>query len=192
MGQNLYQHAKDAFGHHHPNYDLLALHAAVCAKHGWTPNLVRFYTGVPNQAENAMWAGYWAKRLLYMKRAGIHVTTRPLRYRTESVTDAAGNSTIVKTPQEKGIDVRLALDVVSTARKRQWSVAVIYSQDQDLCEVVEEVREIAKEQDRWIKICCAFPYGPNATSRRGIDRTDWFRMDQAFYDQYLDRADYRP
>ena len=46
-GQNLYQHAKDAFGHHHPNYDPVKLHAMVCAAKGWTPNLVRFYTGVP-------------------------------------------------------------------------------------------------------------------------------------------------
>ena len=34
-GQNLYRHAKDAFGHHHPNYDPSKLADAVCADHGW-------------------------------------------------------------------------------------------------------------------------------------------------------------
>lgn len=77
-GQNLYQHAKDAFGHHHPNYDPAKLHAAVCAEHGWTPNLVRFYTGIPSAIETAMWAGYWSNCVLAMKRSGIVVTTRPL------------------------------------------------------------------------------------------------------------------
>jgi hypothetical protein len=139
-----------------------------------------------------MWAAYWAKRLLYMKNAGIYVTTRPLRYREESVTDEQGNTETVFTPQEKGIDIRLALDVVSTARTKQWNVAVIFSQDQDLAEVVQEVRSIAKEQNRWIDLCCAFPGGPNASSTRGIDKTAWYPMEQAFYDACLDPTDYRP
>lgn len=191
-GQNLYRHAKDAFGHHHPNYDPLKLHAAVCAERGWKPNLVRFYTGIPNQQEDPMWAQYWAKRLLFMKSAGIHVTSRPIRYHEEEVVDSNGTISIVKTPHEKGIDVRLALDIVRTARAKQWNVAVIFSQDQDLAEVVSEVREIAAEQNRWIHVCCAFPHGPNATSKRGIDKTDWFKMDQPFYNACLDPTDYRP
>jgi len=47
-GQNLYQHAKEAFGHYHPNYDPLKLHKAVCAANGWRAKLTRFYTGVPS------------------------------------------------------------------------------------------------------------------------------------------------
>ena len=127
-----------------------------------------------------------------MKRAGIFVTTRPIRYHKETITECDGTARIVTTPQEKGVDVRLALDVVARARKREFNVAVIYSQDQDLCEVVQEVKEIAAEQGRWITVACAFPSGPNATSSRGIDKTDWFEMDQAFYDACLDPRDYRP
>lgn len=191
-GQNLYQHAKDAFGHHHPNYDPLKLHAAVCAQHGWTPNLARFYTGVPSHANSPMWAQYWAKRLLHMKHSGVHVTSRPLRYHAETAYDANGKEQTIMTPHEKGIDVRLALDVISTARSKQWDVAVIFSQDQDLAEIASEVKSIAREQGRWVTICCPFPFGPNATSRRGIDGTNWFKMDQAFYDACLDPHDYRP
>lgn len=95
-------------------------------------------------------------------------------------------------PQEKGVDVRLALDVVKAARRKQFDVAVIYSQDQDLCEVVEEIKEIAAEQARQIIVACAFPYGPNATAGRGINNTQWFRMKQEFYDACLDPRDYRP
>lgn len=191
-GQNLYQHAKAAFGHHHPNYDLIERHSAVCAKMGWVPNLVRFYTGIPDSNESEMWAGYWSKRLLSMSRAGIYVTTRPLRYRKRDVKHRDGTIETVTIPQEKGIDVRLALDIVSLARKRQYNVAVIYSQDQDLNEVVQEVKEVSKEQDRWIQLACAFPSGPNATSRRGVNGTDWIRMDEAFYNSCLDPNDYRP
>lgn len=191
-GQNLFQHAKKAFGHFHPNYDPIKLHNAVCAEKGWRPTQVRFYTGVPSPEESEMWAGYWAKRILMMKRAGIHVTTRPLRYRKESVASPEGETKIVTTAQEKGIDVRLALDIVSTARKCQWDVAIIFSQDQDLAEVVLEVKDIAREQDRWLEVCCAFPSGPSATAKRGINKTTWFEMDQEFYDSCLDSTDYRP
>lgn len=186
-GQNLYRHAKDAFGHHHPNYDPVKLHAAVCSAQGWRPNLVRFYTGVPSAKHAPMWAAYWSNRVLALKRSGVVVTTRPIRYHSEII----GEREVI-TPQEKGVDVRLALDVVSRARCKEFNVAVIYSQDQDLCEVVQEVKEIAKEQDRWIKIACAYPHGPNATSRRGIDGTDWIPIDRTLYDSCLDPRDYRP
>lgn len=191
-GQNLYRHAKEAFGYHHPNYDPVKLHEAVCADRGWIPNLVRFYTGVPDQKISPMWAAYWSNRVLSLKRRGVLVTTRPIRYHREQVVGADGTPNEVVTPQEKGIDVRLALDLVSRARKKEFNVAVIYSQDQDLCEVVQEVKEIAKEQGREIIIACAYPSGPNASSGRGIDKTDWIRMDRTFYDQCLDLKDYRP
>ena len=191
-GQNLFQHAKDAFGHYHPNYDPEKLHAAVCEAHGWTPNLVRFYTGVPDKRESPMWAAYWNSRILSMKRDGISVTKRPLRYRKQEVVDVSGNAKVVSVAQEKGIDTRLVLDIVSTARKKQWDVAVIFSQDQDLAEVVQEVKAIGEEQGRNLEICCPFPFGPNATSKRGIDKTNWFPMDQTFYDACLDPKDYRP
>ena len=104
-GQNLFQHAKDAFGHYHPNYDPLKLHQAVCDAHGWTPNLVRFYTGVPDQQHDPMWASYWSKRVITLKRAGVYVTTRKLRYREKAILQADGSEEIITTPQEKGIDV---------------------------------------------------------------------------------------
>jgi uncharacterized LabA/DUF88 family protein len=199
-GQNLYRHAKDAFGHHHPNYDPIRLHEAVCKSHGWRKTLTRFYTGVPSQLESPMWAAYWSNRVLAMKRVGIHVTTRPIRYHKEAVKDQDGKIILNKDgtpktitmPQEKGIDVRLALDLVSLARTKQFDIALIFSQDQDLQEVVRELADIAKEQNRWMRIACAFPGGPNASSTRGIDKTDWFVMDQEFYDQCLDPRDYRP
>ena len=70
-------------------------------------------------------------------------------------------------------------------------VAVLFSQDQDLSELCTEVRVIAKEQDRWIKIACAFPVSPTTRNRRGIANSDWIKIDRATYDQALDLRDYR-
>ena len=57
-GQNLFRHAKDAFGHHHPNYDPVKLAAAVCAANGCDAAGIRFYTGVPDAARSPLWHGY--------------------------------------------------------------------------------------------------------------------------------------
>ena len=179
-GQNLFRHAKDAFGHHHPNYDPVRLAAAVCAASGWVAAGVRFYTGVPDAARSPMWHGYWTRRLTAMRRAGVTVTARKLRYRVERVRLPDGSVYDVPVQREKGIDLRLGLDVVRMARNGEFDVAVVFSQDQDLAEVAREVREIARARGCWLKIVSAFPYGGGATSRRGIDGTDWFRMDRAF------------
>ncbi len=127
-----------------------------------------------------------------MSRAGIHVTTRPLRYRDIDTFDSQGNRVIRSIAQEKGIDVRIALDILSMALEGAYDVAVIFSQDQDLAEVVSDVKRVARIRNRWIKLACAFPVGRQATSSRGINGTDWIRMDAEFYNSCLDPRDYRP
>ncbi|HKO09107.1 MAG TPA: NYN domain-containing protein, partial [Alphaproteobacteria bacterium] len=91
--------------------------------------------------------------------------------------------------EEKGIDVRLCLDLIRLVRNKQLDVGVIFSQDQDLSEVVADVRDIAKEQNRWVKLACAFPTSATETAHRGINGTDWLKMDQDFYDACLDPYD---
>jgi uncharacterized LabA/DUF88 family protein len=191
-GQNLFRHAKDAFGHYHPNYDPIKLHKAVCEKNGWIPTLVNFYTGVPDEAHSLMWARYWSNRVLALKRAGVNVTTRKIRYRTEFITLPDGVEHEYEVAQEKGIDVRIALDLVRRARTKEFNVAVLYTQDQDLAEVVQEVKLIAAEQNRWILVACAFPAGPLASTLRGINGAHWFEMEKDFYDACLDPRDFRP
>ena len=188
-GQNLYRHAKDAFGHYHPNYDPRRLAEAVCADRGWINHGVRFYTGIPSADRAPMWHGYWTRRLTAMRRAGIVVTSRPLRFRVETVRLPDGSVHDIPVEREKGIDLRLGLDVVRMARNAELDVAIVFSQDQDLAEVAGEVRDISRSADRWLKVVSAFPHGPNATSTRGIDRSDWFRMDREFYDACLDPRD---
>ncbi|HLJ65280.1 MAG TPA: NYN domain-containing protein [Stellaceae bacterium] len=191
-GQNLYRHAKEAFGYHHPNYDPTKLHHAICAAHGWKPFGIRFYTGTPSAAVSPMWHGFWSNKLLAMRRAGIYVYSRSIRYRTIDITLPDGTVYEVDLPQEKGVDVHLALDVLRLALSNQFDVAVIFSQDQDLSELVEEIQAITRNTGRWLKLVSAFPSGPKATTKRGIDKTEWFKMDQTFYDACLDPYDYRP
>ena len=128
-GQNLFHHAKAAFGHHHPNYDPINLTAAIAYEEAWTTEQVRFYTGVPDVNHDRRWHAYWTRRLAAMKRRGVEVTSRRLRYSRETIVLEDGSSKTVEVPREKGIDLRLGLDVVRMARNNQLDVALIFSQD---------------------------------------------------------------
>jgi uncharacterized LabA/DUF88 family protein len=191
-GQNLYQRAKNAFGYYHPNYDPLKLAEAVCAANGWERRGVRFYTGMPSQAEDPMWSSYWANRSRAMSRAGILVYSRPLVYQQVEIPTEDGSTSIKMVPHEKGIDVRLALDVVRLTLGNQLDVAILFSQDQDLSELASEIRQISRSADRWVKVVSAYPDSPTASPRRGINGTDWVPIDKASYDACLDPRDYRP
>ena len=190
-GQNLYHHAKAAFGYHYPNFNPSLLAQAVCGAEGWNLTQVRFYTGIPDQAYDPRWHDYWTVRLTAMRRAGIIVTTRTLRYSTDSIELPDGTIREVTVPREKGIDLRIGLDVVRMARNNELDVALVFSQDQDLAELATEIRDISASTNRWLKIASAFPDSATASSARGINKTDWKRIDRALYDACLDTRDYR-
>jgi len=191
-GQNLFHAAREAFGYTYPNYDPVALARAVCSAQGWRLAQTRFYTGVPDPSDNAFWGHFWTAKLAVMGTRGVQVYSRPLRYRNKTIRLPRGETTTVLVGQEKGIDVRIALDVVRLALDMHYDVALVFSQDQDLSEAAEEIRLIAARQSRWIKIACAFPVSPTSRNRRGVNKTDWIRIDRATYDACLDPNDYRP
>ena len=191
-GQNLFHAARVSFGHSYPNYDVKELAETVSRRMGWSLVQVRFYTGVPDASDNAFWNHFWNAKLSQMGREGIWTFQRSLRYRNQSI-EVPGHGTVTRlVGSEKGIDIRIALDVVSLARRQALDVALVFSQDQDLSEVADEIREIARQQGRWIKMASAFPASPVYGNRRGINGTDWIRIERAEYDACLDRRDYRP
>ena len=189
-GQNLYHSAREAFGYSFPNFDISSLAGQVCADKGWTLSQTRFYTGVPDPADNQKWHDFWRAKTAQMGRQGVHVYTRSLRYRNKAFTLPDGTSHTVLVGEEKGIDVRIALDIISLAHSQAYDVALVFSQDQDLSAVADEVRKISIEQSRWIKMASAFPTSPTYDNRRGINKTDWISIDRDMYDGHIDRRDY--
>ena len=191
-GQNLYHSARKAFGHKYPNYDPLKLAERICADQGWLLQQVRFYTGLHASGYDSFWHQFWTSKLGAMGHRGIIVFSRPLRYRKRKVLLPNGTFHSFRAGEEKGIDVRIALDIIRMTRKNELDVALVFSQDQDFSEVAAEIRVLAQEQDRWIKIASAFPVSPATANHRGINDTDWIKISKATYDTCLDMRDYRP
>lgn len=191
-GQNLYRAVKDAFGYHHPNYNIKLLSEKVCSDHNWNLVGIHFYTGVPDPQDDPLWHTFWSKKLSYMGRLGIELFSRPLRYHNEEFTCPSCHKMYTSlVGHEKGVDVRLAIDVIRFAHENKYDVAVIFSQDQDLSEVASEVKKISIEQKRWIKVASLFPMSPTVKNTAGINGTEWIRIDKKTYDACIDPADYR-
>jgi uncharacterized LabA/DUF88 family protein len=191
-GQNLFHAAKQAFGYQFPNYDPGLLAESIARSQGWISSETRFYTGVPDAVDSTFWNHFWNAKLAVMGTRGIKTYRRSLKYRTKTITLPSGDSSAVRVGQEKGIDIRIALDMVRLAHRNIYDVALIFSQDQDLSEAVDEIKDIASENDRWIKIASAFPASPTSANRRGINGSDWLRIDRETYDACLDPNNYRP
>lgn len=187
-GQNLYHLARTAWAratgqarYAWPCYDVVKLAQALTARiPDRTLTGIRFYTGVPDahstRARSAFWHGFWTNKLRAMA--------------TQSVSIYKGRINLGG--QEKGVDVRLALDVVQLTYESQYDCGIIVSQDWDFGSAVSLAKIIARNQSRTVMFESAFPYYNNNTSRRGIPGTTWVHIDQALYDSCYDPADYRP
>jgi len=75
-GQNLFNAAKDAFGYHFPNYDILALVKAVCDRESLELKQAYFYTGMPVLKKDKPRHDFWARKLAVMGRQGVKIFSR--------------------------------------------------------------------------------------------------------------------
>lgn len=191
-GQNLFHAAREAFGRMYPDYEPEALARRICEERDWELRELHFYTGVPDEQEDPFWSTFWNSKLAKLGSRGVHTFRRALRYHDKAITLPDGTTHSFRAGHEKGIDVRLALDVVRLALEQAFDIALVFSQDQDLSEVAEEIRLIARRQRRWLRIASAFPVGEDSFNRRGIDKTDWIRIDRSTYEACLDPMDHRP
>ncbi len=147
---------------------------------------------MPSAADKPFWNHFWTAKMAVMGTRGVHTFSRPLRYRNQTISLSDGTLAVTLVGQEKGVDVRMALDIVRFALEGIYEVALIFSQDQDLSEAVDDVKKISMLQNRWIKPACAFPTSPTVHKTRGINGTDWIRIDRVTYDACIDPNDYRP
>jgi len=191
-GQNLFHEAQRAFGYDFPNYDILPLATMVCAARGWQLIEVRFYTGVPGPGDDPFWNTFWQRKLRAMSQRGVQTFSRSLRYRSETLELPDGTSHTYRFAQEKGIDVRIAIDALRGAYRKEYDVAILFSLDQDLSEVAADIRALAQEQGRHVDVASAYPCNAARGIPKPVGNTIGVQIDQAAYDACIDPRDYRP
>lgn len=161
------------------NFSPRLLARQVCESQGWQLASVSYYIGLPGEGRTVQGESRddWERRLVAWRRQGVRVVTRTLSGRNK----------------EKGIDVRLALDMTQQFRRGHYDVALIFSQDQDFKEVVEELRELGRLEGRAIVTACAFPGREDLKYNRGIDNVDQtIVLPREVYEKSLETAAAHP
>lgn len=142
--QNVYKGAREAFGmlghpSEHGNFSPYQLARVLAAGNDRRTDgelvLVEIHRGLPSSARDSV--GFGANRrqsAAWMKESPEIVIPRmrPLRYPANPSDE----------PEEKGIDVQLALSAVEHALTAQCEVVVIFSHDTDLIPAVETICRI--------------------------------------------------
>jgi uncharacterized LabA/DUF88 family protein len=110
-----------------------------------------------------------------IQRYGVECIRIPVRY------NAKGHA------REKGIDVRIGLDLLRFAYKGLFDVAVLVSEDSDLDQAVKDAYEL-RDHERWIAVENAAPWQPGKANK-----THWLnsaprkrRITQAIFDAARD------
>lgn len=168
-GQNLYQACKKIFGHPLAHPHLLAQHlAGPRAQHRIA---CRFYTGRPDQnvPGERLKVRNLDRRLDVMRQVGVTVVTRRLRYHWEwghrqtlpPPESGAVSQTVTLTPwqrpQEKGVDLAIALDLVEFVLTDCCDVAIVVSLDRDLAEIPRALRNLRRLLPRAVRLEAAVP-----------------------------------
>ena len=149
-GQNLFKGLKRRFG--------ARLHPLLLARELAGPNRVlvgtHYYSGIHDRDENVRMHDLVRRRHELMRRTGVTVTERTLRYHWEWRVerdeldppwyDSAPDRATARVEKhrgarEKGIDVALALDAVASILTGAADVVIVVSRDRDLMEIAAEV-----------------------------------------------------
>ena len=175
-GMNLYNHALRAFGDLDGRYDPVRLARSVAESQGCELVQTRFYVGVPSRNKHRRLFNYWNARLRAMRANGVIVFQG-------TVNDSGQKG------QEKGVDIRIALDSVDLVLDGLCDTLIIFSTDQDFQQIKPTALKVANQFGRRLRIKSAFP-STQKYSIRGVDGTDWVPFDRKTYFANLDPRDF--
>lgn len=182
--QNLYNDARRAFCRRtdpaaYGQVDPMRLGRLLAAKHPLGADEprdlkdVRIYRGRPDSTKQPKTYGAHMRQCAAWEKAGAIVIPRPLRYPHTWPDDP---------PEEKGIDVQIALDMVTMAINDELDVALLASTDTDLGPALEAF--------------FLLPLDPSKTVEAAAWRTSGFRKalrlpNRHVWCHFLEEEDYR-
>lgn len=175
---NMYHHARNAFGDRDGRYDPVKLAEAVAQLAGYELVATRFYVGVPPSNRHRKLYGYWNARLSAMEQNGVSVFRGSINY--------AGG-----TGQEKGVDIRIALDAIQLVLDESCDAIIVFSTDQDFQQIRPTALRVAQKLGTQIRIKSSFPR-TSSYFVRGIEGTDWVPFGPQTYRLSLDPKNYWP
>jgi uncharacterized LabA/DUF88 family protein len=198
-GQNVYKTCERLYGHGGCHPLLLADHVA----QGRKLVGVRYYSGVHDPTVEPAGRARTDRRHNLMRRVGVTVVERQLRYRWEwgfdpkllpnPMHNKGQQRQVTVTPyqraREKGIDLAIGLDVIDLALQGLMDVAVVVSSDNDLCEAARATHQATMRTGRVSVEAALFNERRSPILLRHYDFTHQLR--KPAFDASSDSFDYR-
>lgn len=198
--QNAYRGARSAFHNHtvDPHYFgqfdpvLLAEHLAGDAREARVLQEVRIYRGLPSSSRDPK--GYGASRRqisAWEKDPRVTVLSRPIRYPDGW---RPGSHVEAESPQEKGIDVALALDFAILGHENRYDVGMMFSADTDLKPALEYIADKRRAWGHPVPEVAAWSSTQKHSQRLSLSGADrkvychW--VDETTYERVRDNTNY--
>jgi hypothetical protein len=170
---------------------LLAEHLAGDAREERVLQEVRIYRGLPSSSRDGKGYGAARRQISAWERdPRVTVVSRPIRYPEGwPNSQAEGES-----PQEKGIDVALALDFAIMGHENKYDVGLMFSADTDLKPALEYIADKRRAWGHPIPEVAAWSSAQNHSRRLALTGTDrklychW--VDEATYERLRDNTNY--
>jgi NYN domain len=193
--QNVYRSAREAFcGLQAPHWEgqvnpvRLAQHLAADSPFDRQLKQVLIYRGQPDASKDRKGYASCSRQVgIWRQSPLVSVTTRTLRYPHGWPNPYQPG----ERPQEKGIDVALAIDFVVMAVRREYEVGILMSTDTDLKPALEAVAALTSSTGQRAEVAAWSVPGRHdrrlAISSRNL-YCHW--MGENVYNQVADAADY--
>ena len=199
-GQNLFKGLKRRFS--------ARLHPLLLARVLTGPDRelvgTHYYSGIHDRDENPQMHDLVRRRHDLIRRSGVSVTERTLRYHWEWRVprgeldppwyDSAPDRTTAvvekhRGAREKGIDVALALDAVASILTGVCDVVIVVSRDRDLMEIAAEVDQRCAGKPVRVEVAYVSERRGDERALDGYDR--FHEIDEAVVAAAVDEFDYR-
>lgn len=159
---------------------------------------VRVYRGQPNQQYDAGAYGAYRRQVAAWSRANnkVEVISRVLTGYTRTVTRPGVSYTSQSNIREKGVDVALAIDLVTLAIDGHYDRAIVFSGDHDLAPALEYVMKWAQANEKPLPIVQVAAWKPDDENGRRLNVRRplkvWCHwLDRSAYDAVKDRRNYK-
>jgi uncharacterized LabA/DUF88 family protein len=193
--QNVYRGAREAFcslqaPHWEGQVDPLRLAQHLAADSPFDRELkqVRIYRGQPDASRDPKGYAACSRQVgVWRQSALVSVTTRTLRYPPGWPSPYQPG----ERPQEKGIDVALAIDFVAMAVRGEYEVGILMSTDTDLKPALEAVAALTSTHGKRADVA-AWSVPGRHDRRLAITGRNLYChwMDKYVYDRITDGTDY--
>ena len=196
--QNVYHGARDVFGPQPPNNPPptfgnvypLKLGQMLCDR-GLTADPQRVLTGVrvyrgkpvTGRSSDKVCQAFARQTVQWSRTPGVDVFTRPLKYHRAT----GRNGTRYWAGQEKGVDVKMALDISIGAHRNDYDTAVVVTADTDFLPALEEAANAGKRVETATWWVSKSHRGPLRVPNQKI----WnHNLDESCFDLVRDDTDY--